>query len=396
MTDSPLTQERRDEIIALCQDLIQQKAYSGEEKPVIDLVVEWMHDLGYDDVMIDERGNAVGIMNGTSDGATVLFESHVDTVVANPDDWQYDPFGATIADNRIWGRGANDMKGPLAACLTGIAYAKQDGTLHGTVAVSASVMEEVIEGFPIQTIVDAVRPDFVVICEPSALRLATAGRGRAELRIKTVGKSAHASSPQAGVNAMKQMAKLMLTLDALEPPTDPLLGRGILEPTEIISIPYPSISVVPWECSTRWDRRTLIDETEADVIAQIEDVIARLAAEDAAFKAAVRLEYGDFETYTGAQLREKKFFPAWSLPRNNPWVLHAQGLLHGAGQPAELTHYSFCTNGALTAGYLNIPTLGYGPGLEEVAHIADEYLDLDMLFAGAEGYYALASLGRID
>jgi putative selenium metabolism hydrolase len=390
---SNLNQARRDEMVAICQSLVQQQTYSGAEKPAIDRAVEWMHKLGYEDVSVDERGNATGVLRGDESGATILFDSHVDTVIANADDWRFDPFAATLAENRIWGRGSNDMKGPLSACLAGLAYAKQDGKLRGTRIVSATVCEEVIEGFPISTVVEAHQPDLVIICEPSNLKLATAGRGRAELRITTQGKSAHASSPQAGVNAMKQMAKLVLALDAMEPPTHPLLGKGILEPTEIISTPYPSISVVPWGCGTRWDRRTLIGETEADVIAQINGVIDRLAAEDETFKAAVELEFGEFTTYTGAELKERKFFPAWEMDRGGAWVAEAQALLREAGQASEAAHYSFCTNGALTAGYLNIPTLGYGPGLEEVAHIADEYLDLEQLFAGAEGYYALASFG---
>jgi putative selenium metabolism hydrolase len=388
-----LSQERRNQITDICQSLVRLKAYSGEEKPVIDAVVEWMHKLGYDDITLDERGNAIGTLRGDDSGAALLFDSHVDTVVANPADWRYDPFGAALADGRIYGRGTNDMRGPLAACLAAAAYAKEDGVLRGTVSVSATVNEEVIEGFPISTVIDRVKPNLVVICEPSTLKLVTAGRGRAEVRVTTRGKSAHASSPQAGVNAMKQMAKLVVALEVMEAPTDPLLGRGIFEPTEIISTPYPSISVVPWGCSARYDRRTLIGEGEAEVLAPINEVIDRLAAADPTFKAEAALEYGEFITYTGAKIEAKKLFPAWTMDRRGQWVTKAQALLQGAGQAGELGHYSFCTNGALSAGYLNIPTLGYGPGYEEVAHIDDEYIDLEQLWGGAEGYYALASLG---
>lgn len=389
-----LNEQRRAQILEICRSLVQQETLPGQEKPAVDLAAQWMRELGYDSVSIDDCGNAIGILRGSDSGLTMLFDSHVDVVAAQPQGWRFPPFSAEVAEGRVWGRGTTDMKGPLAAAMAGLAYAKQDGRLRGTAIVTASVGEEAIEGLGITDLVTRLRPDLVIICEPSGLELKTAQRGRAEVTITTHGKSAHTSKPHLGVNAARQMAKLLLALDTINPPVDPQLGFGILEPMEIVSEPFPGTSVVPWACRARYDRRLLVGEGEAEVLAPIEAVIARLHAEDNIFGASASIDVGEFVCYTGRVLTQQKLAPAWRMDANSVWVQSAQAALRGAGQAATLGHWSFCTNGSLTAGRMGIPTLGYGPGFEETPHITNEYLDLDQLYAGAAGYYALASLGE--
>lgn len=385
-----LSAERREQVVALCQSLVQIPALSGEEKPVIDRVVAWMRELGYDHVNVDDCGNVVGVLHG-GEGPAVIYDSHVDTVA--PGDlsaWHHDPHSGVVEDGRLWGRGSTDMKGPLAACLCGLAYARQDGTLRGTALVSATVGEEVIEGVALSHVLQAHKPDLVVICEPTALRLNTAGRGRAEVTVQVHGKSAHASSPQYGVNALRQMAKLVVALDQITPPYDARLGYGILEPTEVITSPYPCVSVLPYLCRLRYDRRLLFGEDESAVLGPIQAVIARLAAEDSTFRAEASIDVGEFACYTGLTLEGQKFQHAWLT--DSPFVAAAQSALTSAGQAGMLGHYRFCTNGSYAAGRAGLPTLGYGPGFEETAHITDEYLDLDQLFGATEGYYALGGM----
>ncbi|PJF35666.1 MAG: YgeY family selenium metabolism-linked hydrolase [Candidatus Thermofonsia Clade 1 bacterium] len=385
-----LSEARREQILAIAQSLVRIPSLAGEEGAVIEQTAHWMRELGYDDLYLDECGNLVGVLRG-SHGATVIYDSHVDTVAAGDlSAWRYDPFGGTVADGKLYGRGACDMKGSLAAALAALAYAKHDGVLRGTALVSASVGEEVIEGLAFSHVLKAHPPDLVVICESTALRLVTAGRGRAEITLTTHGKSAHASTPQLGVNALKHMARLVEALDALVPPEHARLGKGILEPTEIISAPYPSVSVLPYECRVRYDRRVLLGETAESVLEPIQAVIAALSAADPTFRAEAHVDLGAFTCYTGLTLYGKKFQAAWQTDAEHPFVRAAQAALRNAGQAAEIGHYNFCTNGSYAAS-IGLPVIGYGAGLETTAHIADEYVALDQLFGAAEGYYALAT-----
>ncbi|MEO0561622.1 MAG: YgeY family selenium metabolism-linked hydrolase [Chloroflexota bacterium] len=384
----PITEQQHRQALEITQSLVQIPSLAGDEKAVVDRVKRWMLDLGYQDVRVDACGNVIGALHG-SDGPTVMYDSHVDTVPAGDETaWTYAPFGGAVVGERIYGRGTSDMKGALAASLVGLAAAHADGTLRGTALVSATVGEEHIEGLAMGRAVDHYHPDLVVICEATALKLATAQRGRAEINITTYGKSAHASSPHIGINAMRHMARLVNALDDLVAPTHPTLGQGILEPTTIISSPYPNVSVIPWRCDARYDRRTLVDETAEDVLAPIQAVIDRLHAEDDAFQAEAVIVPGTFTCYTGLELQQPTFAPAWAMPHDGAWVRAAAAALGDA----EHGHYSFCTNGSYSLGRAGIPTLGFGPGFEHTAHITDEYLDFDQLYGAVDGYYRLGGM----
>lgn len=386
----PPDEKTYQQCLDVARTLVQIESLAGDEQAVIQRIQRWMDTLGYDDVRVDDCGNVVGTLYGAADGSIVMYDSHVDTVPAgNVDAWTYDPFGAEVVDGRIYGRGTSDMKGAFAASMVGLAAAKADGNLRGTALVSATVGEEHIEGLAMGKAVDHYKPDLVIICEATELKLNIAQRGRAEINIATFGKSAHASNPQVGVNAMRHMSLLVNTLDKITPPTHPVLGHGILEPTTIISSPYPNVSVIPWRCDARYDRRTLVGETPESVLAPIREVIARLGQHVDAFHAEAEIVPGSLTCYTGRELHQKTFAPAWEMPSDSDWVRVA---VQALGGDVAISHYNFCTNGSYSLGRAGIPTLGYGPGYEHSAHTTNEYLDLDQLFGAVNGYYQLAGM----
>ncbi|MGQ9904461.1 MAG: YgeY family selenium metabolism-linked hydrolase [Anaerolineae bacterium] len=383
-----LSAERKQQIIEVARDLVRVKSLAGQEGAAVQVVVNAMRALNYDSVRVDALGNVIGVLMPDAPlAAGILFDSHLDTVEA-AGQWTKDPFGGEVSDGKLWGRGASDMKGALAASLCGAAYAKADGRLRMPVWVVASVNEEQIEGLALADVLNEYRPSRVVICESTGLKLNIGGRGRAEVFLTVEGVPAHASTPHLGVNALKQAARLILAVNEWQPPHDPALGDGIFEPTEIISSPYPSISVLPDRCRIRCDRRLLVGETQRDVLDPLNQIIERLRAADSTFRARAEIDTETITTYTGAQRTGLKFQPAWKMNPDSDFIRAARRAL---GDP-PIGYYAFCTNAARSAGLMGIPTIGFGPGREEHAHIADEFCELEQLWGAAEGYYALCAM----
>lgn len=355
---------------------------SGGEKPVIDLLAAEMRRLNYDEVWVDSDGNLIGLINGAQSGPTLLLDSHCDTVgVASGVPWRYDPYGAEIVGSRMYGRGTSDMKGAIAAMVHAAAGANRS-RLAGRVAVSVTVMEEVLEGVALKTVMEAVKPDLVVIGESTELNLNHGGRGRAEIHLESVGRPAHSSSPQLGLNAVHLMLPAVQAIEAMSLPSDPLLGPAIMALTDIISDPYPGHSVIPSRCRVTYDRRLLPGET-------IESVLGQLQQLPQMDKVNLSLAQGEHTTYTGATLRHAKFFPAWKLNPEHNFVQAALAGLRSAGLNPQLGAYRFCTNAAYSAGEAGVPTLGFGPSPEGRAHIVDEYIELADLQAAVQGYLGL-------
>jgi putative selenium metabolism hydrolase len=255
--------------------------------------------------------------------------------------------------------------------------------------VSATVAEEMIEGPATVQVARRVGADYVVIGEASSLNLVRGQRGRAEIRIETHGRPTHSSRPELGVNAAEAMVDVAAGLRALQPPSHPVLGKGILVLTDIMSTPYPANSVVPDFCVATYDRRMLPGETAESVLAPIREIVDRALAPRGAI-GEVTIAEDDLQTYTGARIRAPNLAPAWFYDSDEPVVATSLAALRGAGINAQLSHYAFCTNGSGTAGALGIPTIGFGPGDETLAHQHNEYVELNELAEAARGYAAIA------
>ncbi|MTJ79767.1 MAG: YgeY family selenium metabolism-linked hydrolase [Telmatospirillum sp.] len=386
-----ITREREDEILALCQELIRIPSYSGDEKGVGQAIASFMERMGFDDIWTDTYGNVVGGVKGSRPGKTILFDGHIDTVPVKSEDWTRDPFGGERADGRIYGRGTSDMKGAVAAMLAACAYfaADRKRDFAGAAYVSCIVHEECFEGVAAREVSRRLKPDYVVIGEASELNLKKGQRGRAEIVLETFGKPAHSANPDAGINAVYRMSRLIDAVRTLPETTHPVLGKGILELTDIKSAPYPGASVVPDYCRATYDRRLLVGETRESVLKPLQDLIARLEAADPTFKARVSFAKGEETCYTGAAISGERFFPGWVYDEDHPWVATALAGLRRAGLNPTVTQYSFCTNGSHYAGEAGIPTIGFGPSRENLAHTIDEYVEETQLIGAASGYYGI-------
>src|SRR5271157_831593 len=253
-------------LISFTQSLILVRSYSGQEQEVVKRIAQEMSSLGFERVWVDEFGSAIGVIQGARPGKTLLMDGHVDVVFANPADWSVDPFAGVILDDNLYGRGVADMKGSLSAMIYAAASLDR-AALAGTVIVSATVLEEVMEGVALAEVIKSVKPDFVIIGEATNFALNRAGRGRAEIVLETIGKSAHSSAPQAGICAVHRMLDLIPIVESARLPVDPLLGSAQIVLTDILSEPYPGHSVLPNRCRVSYDRRLMPGETPESVLA---------------------------------------------------------------------------------------------------------------------------------
>jgi putative selenium metabolism hydrolase len=380
----------QDLAVDLTARLIQAPSLSGEEGPAAEVLAQAMRKAGFDEVRTDRYGSVLGTIEGDRPGPTILLDGHLDTVpVPDASAWSRDPLGGEVADGKVYGRGASDMKGALAAMLAGadLFAASTSRSFAGRIVLAGVVQEELFEGIAARSISKEIAPDVVIIGEATELNLNIGQRGRAEIVVETMGVPAHSANPDKGVNAVLMMARLLTRIEETLPPSEhPVLGRGIAVCTDILSTPYPGASVVPSGCRATFDRRTLVGEDRDSVLAPFRAVIDELGGHIPDFKADVRYSAGDARCYTGEPIAAERFFPAWLFAEDEAFVQRALVGLRSMDIPSKIGHYSFCTNGSHYAGEKGLPTLGFGPSRENLAHTIDEYVEVDQLHAAAAGY----------
>ncbi|MCX7750324.1 MAG: M20/M25/M40 family metallo-hydrolase [Candidatus Bipolaricaulota bacterium] len=355
--------------IRLAQELVRIPSPSGAEGDLADFLLTTLG--AFAEV---ERGplGAVVARVSRGEGPTVMLEGHLDTVPGGDEDaWTRGLYTGEIAEGRLWGRGAVDMKGAIACQIAAAASAARD--LRGTLLLVYVPYEEIVEGVVLSRVLDQVgKPDLVVLGEPTDLRLGIGHRGRAVVRLTARGKPAHAAMPQLGENAILKMVEaLPPALDVLLP-TDPLLGEETATP---IAVGTPAAGpVVPEACWVLLDRRISRDETPESVLAPYEGM-----------ELEARIERVELTAYTGEKFGADCFFPAWWMNPEHPWVVRAREAL---GSP-PMRVWRFSTDGVESCARRGIPTVGYGPGDEALAHQADENVLLADLEKAAAAYRKL-------
>jgi len=378
-----------DEVTAFTQELIKIKSYTHDEENIVRFIFVKMKSLGYDEVILDDFGNVAGrIGNGDT---TILFDSHCDTVEVNDaDDWKTDPFGGEIIDGKIYGRGSVDMKGAIAATIyAGYAIKKLSLCEGKTIYVSCSILEEDMEGEALLHLCakNNINPDFAVICEPSSLKLALGHRGRAMLTISTQGVSAHGSSPELGINAIYKTKEIIGRIEKLQSKlsADDQAGSVTMSRIESRSV---SLNAVPDRCKLYLDRRLELGETETSVAKEMDALIEGTDAKWHIYEMIDR-------TWTGKSVACKAFFPPWELKKDHRLTRASLKAFNDAtGRETSLIKWNFSSNGFATAGKLNIPTIGFGPGNPALAHCRDECCDISEIVNALKFYISLVK--RLD
>jgi putative selenium metabolism hydrolase len=359
--------------IQITQRLVKVGRYSGNESDTADLVWDIMKELDFEGIEKMPCGSIVGWFGPRDKPVEVLFDSHIDIATVSGE-WSFDPFCGEIQGDRLLGRGTSDMKAGLGASLYAVAHYAKNNKLDKRIAVSATVMEETIEGLGLEEVLDYTKPQNVVICEPSELSIMIGQKGRMEIILTLIGKSAHASNPEVGINSMLMGAKALQALESLKPPVDEVLGEGILVPTDIITEPYPSISAVPEKTLIRFDRRSLPGETEESILGEIAEVLRLNGIE----KFTLEAVKNNFETYTGNAYERTIELPPWSISKDSNLfeIMYGSVKSFMDGIEPTISAWKCCTNGSESAGRRNIPTIGIGPGSLEQAHTVDEFINI--------------------
>ncbi len=385
-----LTRDEQASLLAFLKKLVQTPSLSGQEGDVASLVMEEMQRLEFAEVKMDAAGNVLGRVGPESDGG-VMLDSHMDTVgVSASSVWRFDPFSATVDAGRLYGLGACDMKGGLAATVHGAALlSKREAFLHKPVWVVIVGLEEPAEGTGTRCLFeeDGLRPDYAVIAEPSDLQVVRAQRGHMEMRLTVKGQSAHSSTPDLGKNAIYDAARLVFGLELLSGQLvdDPFLGPGVLAVTSIQSEAV-SRNAVPDRCELIIDRRLTAGESEAIVLLEVERVITREGTD-----AELAVIEESVTTHTGKTYQVRRASMPWALDERHPLVQAALSTARGVGIRPSVTRWQFATEGTYTATVAQVPTIGMGPGDPSLLHRCNEYVTLKEVYRAASFYAALSN-----
>jgi len=379
----------RDAILTFLREIIAIPSMDSQIGPVGERIQAEMARLGFRDIRFDSMGNTLGCIG---DGPRILlYDSHIDTVgIGDPDEWQWDPFTGKVEQGRFYARGACDEKASTPGMIYGLALAHRLGLLEGFTAYYFGNMEEWCDGIACHALVEheGIRPDFVVIGEPTKMQVYRGHKGRVEMQIVAKGRSAHAASNHLGDNAIYKLLPIIEGISKLEPQLgdDPFLGHGKITVTDM-KIETPSINAVPNQAIAYVDRRLTFGESVEEAIQQVRDLIPASAQASGDIRVEM-LQYAE-PSYTGFVFPVDKYFPAWALAEDHPLVQAGLDAARQIGLPDHPAgKWNFSTNGIYWAGKAGIPAIGFGPGDEVTAHTTEDSVPLADVVKATE-FYAL-------
>lgn len=339
------------EVVELLEALVSINSVNSDLVPgapgegeIARFIEAWLKEHGFETHWLEAtkgRPTVVGVARGTGGGRSLIFNGHTDTVTL---EGVTDGLNPVIRDGRMYGRGAYDMKGGLAAMLVASARAKALN-LRGDIIV-ACVADEEYGSLGSEELVRHFGADAAIVAEPTGLEMTLAHRGFVWLELVVEGRAAHGSLPERGVDAIVKAGKVLVEVEKLdrhlrENPTHPLLGSGSLHASLISG--GQELSSYPAKCTVWLERRTVPGETPETVEAQVKAVLDGIATSDPDFKATLRRDlargpHAVSESEPIVQIlraRAARVLGAVPKVRGDPWWTDC-GVLSGAGIPSFL------------------------------------------------------------
>ena len=397
LLDAVLARIDRDELVRLTRELVQiPSVYSpvepeGNEAGVARFVADYLDGAGFEartEDVASGRPNVWAVWEGDRPGRTLLFEAHTDVVTpGREEDWDHPPFAAERTGGRIYGRGACDTKGNLAAAVLAVRAIRDSGVpFPGRLVLCHPVDEEgMMAG--IKRFIEGGHADGVdaaVICEPEENQLCIRQKGALRVGVTVRGRMAHGAMPESGVNPLTRAARFVVAVEELEREEvgrhgeDPFLGRPSLTPTILMGpeAGEPQINVIPASAFVALDIRTVPDQSHEGLVGKLRGILDDLAAEDPDFDATLEV------------IEER---PPTETPKDEPLV-GAMAAAHRrltGGEP-RLNGVPGATDGTFLHAWAGIPIVTTGAGGREVPHHADEWVDEEGLLAACKLYAATA------
>ncbi len=384
--------KQQDAILKFFREIIAIPSILSQIKEVGERIGAEMTKLGYDEVRFDRMGNILGrIGNGPK---VLVYDSHIDTVgVGDPAEWDWDPFKGKVENGVLYARGACDEKNSTPGMVYGLAMARDLGLLEGFTVYYFGNMEEECDGIAPNTFVEVdpkVRPDFVLIGEPTKMQVYRGHKGRIELKITASGKSAHAASHYLGDNAVYKMMSIITQIRELDRRMRFGMGYHPVQGYPSIAVTNAeartaSLNAVPDQFTIYLDRRLTLAESREEVLSVIKGCIPDYLQDE------IHVEelFYDTPSYTGFVFPVSKYYPPWLLDDSHPLTLAGQATIEALwNEKRSLGTWDFSTNGTYWAGKAGIPSIGFGPGDEKTAHMRHEQVSLDEVAVATE-FYAL-------
>jgi putative selenium metabolism hydrolase len=380
-----LAEKYKPDMTKFLRDMIAIPSESCNEKDVVLRIKKEMEKVGFDKIEIDPMGNILGYMGHGKH--LIAMDAHIDTVgVGDISLWKHDPYKGAETDNEIIGRGGSDQEGGMASMVYAGKIIKELGLEDDyTLLVVGSVSEEDCDGLCWQYIIeqDKIKPEFVVITEPTDTKIYRGHRGRMEIKMVAKGISCHGSAPERGDNAIFKMAKALIEVEQLNSrlKNDDFLGKGTVTASQIY-FTSPSRCAVADSCTVSIDRRLTVGETWQGAIEEIK----ALPAVKTGNIEVTCYDY-DSPSYTGLVYPSQCYFPTWVIPEDHiATQTLVESVKNALGKPAAVDKWTFSTNGVSIMGRHGIPCIGYGPGLEKEAHAPNERTFKDHLVNCAAVY----------
>jgi acetylornithine deacetylase len=308
------------------------------------------------------RSNVIGVIEGRRRGRTLMLCGHMDTVgVAGYES----PFDPVLKDGRVYGRGAQDMKGGLAAMIAAVTHLSRHGLEAGRV-VLAAVVDEEYASIGAEALVTKWKADAAVVGEPTDMKIAVGHKGFEWLEITTQGVAAHGSRPNEGRDAILRMGRVLFRLEQLDRdiqrrPIHPILGAGSLHASIIGG--GRELSTYPDQCTVQIERRTLTGEPDRCALEEVEQILRELRREDPELQVSAKYMFGR---------------PAYETPPGHVLPQHAGEALRRVGRPAVRDGVTFWTDAAIL-GAAGIPSIVFGPGGAGLHSICEYVIADDVL-----------------
>jgi putative selenium metabolism hydrolase len=386
--------EKRENIINFMREIVAIPSLESKIGPVGERIQAEMKKLSYDEVRFDKMGNTLGRI-GTGKHV-IVYDTHIDTVgIGDPNSWQWDPFIGKVDNGILYARGACDEKNSTPGMVYGLAVARDLGLLDDWTIYCLCNMEEECDGIAPNSFVEVdpkVKPDFVVIGEPTKMQVYRGHKGRVELKVTSTGRSAHAASHHLGDSALYKMLNVISGIRDLDAhlKTHEFLGKGTIMVTDT-RISTASINAVPDGFTIFIDRRLTFGETKEEAVQQVKELIPGYLRDQ------IKVEelFYDDPSYTGFVFPVDKYYPAWALAEKHPIVQAGQETVRQLWNETRPTgKWSFSTNGTYWAGKAKIPSIGFGPGDEIYAHTTLDQVSLEDMVAATQFYALFPSMLR--